>query len=104
MRAKVRGLSPDPIAATATWYVPCSRHATPRDLLAHVSPALLLGLEPLDRASCVFGQACAAMGHVCVCVCTGVVVYACAFICNRVYGCVCRHLNRCGCVRWFRLI
>ena len=69
MRAKVRGLSPDPIAATATWYVPCSRHATPRDLLAHVSPALLWGLEPLDRAPCVFGQACAAMRHVCVCVC-----------------------------------
>ena len=87
MRAKVRGLSPDPIAATATWYVPCSRHATPRDLLGHVSPALLLGLEALVRAPCVFGQACAAMRHVCVCVCVCVCVHW------RSCVCMCIHLQ-----------
>ena len=79
----------------------CRVSATLRNLLSHVSPALM-GLEPLDRASCLFGQACAAMRHVFVC--AGVVVYACAFICNRVSGCVCRYLHRCGCVHWCRLI
>ena len=36
MRAKVRGLSPDPIAATAIWYVSCFRHAT-QPLVACIS-------------------------------------------------------------------